>query len=156
MVYSMKGKPQSGEYRTTMLCIDSYENGVATGRFYHPCLKEGEPFQSLTQLLLKLEVLLEADHAKAIPQARVFDLLPVQAAGSLPDPPMQKGALATFLVHVVFRQNASWQGSFTCLEEGREQRFRSVLELIRMMDGALNRAEPEERSGFPLLCHAEA
>ena len=45
--------------------------------------------------------------------------------------------MATFAVRVLFRQNASWQGEVTWLEGKREESFRSVLELILLMDGAL-------------------
>ncbi|MBQ3147093.1 MAG: hypothetical protein IJB91_05120 [Oscillospiraceae bacterium] len=47
------------------------------------------------------------------------------------------GDLATFAVKILFRQNASWQGSVTWLEGKREQSFRSVLELILLMSTAL-------------------
>jgi hypothetical protein len=45
-------------------------------------------------------------------------------------------------VRVLFRQNASWQGSLTWLEEGKEESFRSVLELLLLMHSAL---DPETR-----------
>ena len=44
----------------------------------------------------------------------------------------------TFAVRILFRQNASWQGSVTWLEGNREESFRSVLELIFLMDSALS------------------
>ena len=44
----------SAEYRTTTLCIDSYENGVPKGRFYNPFMKGGKSFESLTQLLIRI------------------------------------------------------------------------------------------------------
>ena len=47
------------------------------------------------------------------------------------------GKLATFEVKILFRQNASWQGCVTWLEEEKEERFRSVLELAVLMDSAL-------------------
>jgi hypothetical protein len=49
----------------------------------------------------------------------------------------ENGKLATFAVRVLFRQNASWQGSVFWVEGGREENFRSVLELLLLMDGAL-------------------
>jgi hypothetical protein len=47
------------------------------------------------------------------------------------------GKLATFAVRVLFRQNASWQGSVFWIEGGKEEHFRSVLELLLLIDGAL-------------------
>ena len=46
------------------------------------------------------------------------------------------GDVATFAVRVLFRQNASWQGSILWVEGDREESFRSVLELIFLLDSA--------------------
>lgn len=47
----------------------------------------------------------------------------------------------TFIIRVQYRQNASWQGSVQWVEGGKEQHFRSALELIKLMDEALEKAE---------------
>jgi hypothetical protein len=47
-------------------------------------------------------------------------------------------ALATFQIMVLFRQNASWQGSLIWREKELEAPFRSVLELIGLIDNALS------------------
>ena len=44
----------------------------------------------------------------------------------------------TFVVKILDRQNATWQGSVTWLEEQKVQFFRSALELMKMIDGALD------------------
>ena len=51
---------------------------------------------------------------------------------------MLSGKLATFSVKILFRQNASWQGSLNWLEGESQESFRSVLELISLMDSALS------------------
>ena len=51
------------------------------------------------------------------------------------------GKLATFALRILFRQNASWQGSVTWLEGGQEQSFRSVLELVMLFSNALSYKE---------------
>lgn len=40
-------------------------------------------------------------------------------------------------MRILFRQNASWQGSVLWREGGQEERFRSALELVLLMDSAL-------------------
>ena len=65
------------------------------------------------------------------------------AAGTGP----KTGKLATFTVRVIFRQNASWQGSVSWLEGENEQRFRSVLELLLLLDSALTSVNRMEKSG---------
>lgn len=52
-----------------------------------------------------------------------------------------EGKRATFALRVLFRQNASWQGSVTWLEGGQEESFRSVLELLMLMNSALTEEE---------------
>lgn len=44
----------------------------------------------------------------------------------------------TFIVKIVDSQNATWQGSVTWVDEHKEQCFRSALELLRLIDGALS------------------
>ena len=48
-----------------------------------------------------------------------------------------RGQKGTFLLNVKYRQNSSWQGSVTWVDEQREQYFRSALELLKLIDGAL-------------------
>ncbi|PWL64002.1 MAG: hypothetical protein DBY34_01030 [Oscillospiraceae bacterium] len=54
------------------------------------------------------------------------------------------GEKATFIVQVQFRQNATWQGSISWVEQKKEQKFRSALEMIKLMDSALNECTKEE------------
>ncbi|MDD3362353.1 MAG: hypothetical protein PHW34_11840 [Hespellia sp.] len=50
----------------------------------------------------------------------------------------------TFIVKILDQQNASWQGNITWVEENREQYFRSTLELLKMIDGALEKQNAVE------------
>ena len=43
----------------------------------------------------------------------------------------------TFVVHVSHCDNATWQGEVTWAEANKKKSFRSALELIRLIDGAL-------------------
>lgn len=127
----------SEEHRTTLVCVDSYQEGVPRGRFYNPYMSAEQPFQSLTQFLQNMESTLEKmDFPKAFTATRTFAPLPSCDTG----PPLSQcrpGQQATFAVKILFRQNASWQGSVTWLEGKREQSFRSVLELILLISSAL-------------------
>lgn len=125
------------EYRTTVICIDSYEKGVPGGRFYNPAREGGIAFESLSQLLVGMEDLLDEyqlpQSFTAIRQFSNGSVRPGNAAEDLE----RQGQKATFSVRILFRQNASWQGSVSWLEGKKEENFRSVLELILLMDGAL-------------------
>ena len=129
------------EYRTTLVCVDSYDNGVPKGRFHNPYMSAEQPFQSLTQFLQGMEAALETmDFPKAYTATRTFAPLPKAKPGETAGE-CQPGTVATFAVRILFRQNASWQGSVTWLEGKREQSFRSALELILLMSTALEYSE---------------
>lgn len=50
----------------------------------------------------------------------------------------------TFVIHVASQENATWHGQITWLKENETRSFRSMLEMIRLMDSALNQEEEEE------------
>lgn len=47
----------------------------------------------------------------------------------------------TFLIDIYNRQNATWQGTVTWVNRNEKQHFRSALELIKLIDSALEKAE---------------
>ena len=47
------------------------------------------------------------------------------------------GTKCTFEIMVRFRQNATWQGQILWAEKNLKQNFRSVLEMLKLMDEAL-------------------
>ena len=141
----MSSRAWGNEYRTTTVCIDSYESGVLSGRFYNAYLDSGVAFQSLTQFLVEMERALDSmEFPRSFTAARTFAPVPCGRTAA-PGIDFCCGARATFAVRVIFRQNASWQGSVLWLEGEREQSFRSVLELILLMDSALN--QKDEKAG---------
>jgi len=134
-------------YRTTVICIDSYEQGVMAGRFYHAEQKEGVVFHSLTQLLVGMEHKLNTVNCpQSYTAMRFFAPAAEAALEESAETRQRRGALATFAVKVLFRQHTSWQGSVVWVEEKREQSFRSVLELILLMDSALSEGQEEQVS----------
>ena len=52
----------------------------------------------------------------------------------------------TFIIKVMDQQNATWQGSVTWVDEQREQYFRSTLELLKLIDGALEKRNNDEEN----------
>ena len=43
----------------------------------------------------------------------------------------------TFVIKILNKQNSTWQGTVTWVEEQRTQNFRSALELLKMIDCAI-------------------
>ncbi|NBK92610.1 hypothetical protein D5278_11615 [bacterium 1XD21-13] len=53
----------------------------------------------------------------------------------------QRGRDSTFIIHVKYRQNASWQGEVTWVDKQKKEYFRSALELVRLIDSAMGETE---------------
>lgn len=51
-----------------------------------------------------------------------------------------KGKLATFVIHVHYHQNSTWQGKIVWAEAKQSTCFRSALEMIKLMDSAVEQA----------------
>ncbi|MEG1988155.1 MAG: hypothetical protein RR035_03145 [Oscillibacter sp.] len=134
----MQSKQYGNEYRTTLVCVDSFAGSVLAGRMYNPAIPGGHRFISLMDFLIQMEALLDGMcFPQSFTAARSFS--PVD-----PSPPLtaeeegQRGQCATFALRMLFRQNASWQGSVKWLEAGREESFRSALELFLLMESAIS------------------
>jgi len=129
------------ESRKTTICIDSYDNGIPVGRLYNSCA-EPESFESLSQFLLKMEAALDAlqlPQSYTLPRSfghpqSLAEIAPAASQG-------KKGRKATFELQVIFRQHTSWQGTIVWKDQRMEQSFRSVLELVILMDSALRNME---------------
>lgn len=56
----------------------------------------------------------------------------------------QHGELGTFLIHVQHRQNSSWQGRITWVDQKKTVYFRSALEMIKLVSDALGSVSEED------------
>lgn len=135
---------RDNQYRATQVCVDSYRDGVLAGRLYHQAVSEPLPFRSTIQFLLQMEDLLDQmQFPQSFHAVRSFGELPQKPPGKVSrDAAQPAGEQATFVLKIFFRQNTSWQGSITWTETGLDQNFRSVLELLFLIDDALKRAFP--------------
>lgn len=134
----MQDRAWGNEYRMTLVCVDDYQDGILRGRLYNPYFSAGNTFRSLMEFFRTMEELLDGmQFPQSFTAARTFDDSPQMKVASPPGQEVQEGRCATFAVRVLFRQNATWQGSVTWLEGGREESFRSALELVFLMDSAL-------------------
>lgn len=128
--------------RTYLVCIDSYEDGILTGWFCSPC-RDVDRFSSLTQFLLKMEALLDRNQTpQAYTTPRRFAEPEISLCDSIAVVP--RGAKATFDLKIIFRQHTSWQGILVWREKKLEHSFRSVLELVILLDSALRNTEDSD------------
>jgi hypothetical protein len=133
----MKTRAWGNEFRLTQLCVDSYDDGVLCGRVYNPYKEGGVEFKSLSQFLVLMEDILdEMDFPQPFTETRSF-APPMENFRKAVSSDLQYGKLATFSISIIFRQHTSWQGYVVWNGTNKEERFRSALELILLIDGAL-------------------
>lgn len=138
---------QSGDSKI-VLCIDAMDQSDYAGRLYNHVDCREVPFNGLTELLKLIEEILarikfpQPAHAyhrfqQEKEKTEAGERFPLPGDVQIED--VEPGQLATYMVQVQFRQNATWMGLFFDNSERRPQRFHSVLELIRLIDAALQR-----------------
>ncbi len=126
------------------VCIDERGAAGSSGRLYHRYGKEPGLFQNEYQLLTLMEELMDRigypqasvemrSYGKKNPETGRGENPPAVSAEEVAG---QQGRCATFLVHVQYRQNATWQGEIFWAERQRLQTFRSALELLKLFDSA--------------------
>ena len=126
-----------GNNYAAQICIDEYDSKILCGRLQSAALDSEMSFGSLMEFFLRDGAAARSDAPHAgLHRAAHLPLRPVrpQQQSAMTRTP---GRLATFIVRILFRQNASWQGSVVWVEGRQEERFRSALELVLLMDSAL-------------------
>ena len=49
-----------------------------------------------------------------------------------------KKNIGTFVLKILNRQNSTWQGNITWVEKQKSENFRSALEMLKLIDNALD------------------
>ena len=129
-------------FKTGTICIDSYEGKTFSGRLWYP-RSEGElKFKNLMQLMEAIDASIKTiGFPDEYSMIRRFgtreDELPPESKTFGEEFVPDNGKLATFRIKIVFLQNATWQGVITWVENDTEENFRSMREMIYLMDSAL-------------------
>ena len=134
-----------------MVCVDGVENGDIYGRYFHRYKKEETFFLNSAMLFSEVEQFYDIiGYPQAATRTRNFiecerekvsakeHMTVVYDSQTL----MQfRGELATFLVGVTSRQNASWQGDVVWMEQKTRKHFCSDMELVVFVDDAVKKSE---------------
>ncbi len=142
-----------------VLCPDSLEGGQLRGRLWHSYAEEPAEFMNAQQMVLEMEKLYDmlnfphpgnskrsfgelrqpgrSDHRERDKIMKDEELL------------QKHGDLGTFIVRVQHRQNSSWQGRITWMEKDKTISFRSVWEMIKLIESAVDTVSESEDSGGP-------
>ena len=137
----------SGAPNLCRVCVDAWAGDEVTGRLYHCYSRQPEPIGRISDVLDSIDRLCDRlNYPARTQQPRHFgpEKPRPQTTQKKVEPQMtreelakNKGKMATFVVHVMYRQHSTWQGSVTWAETGKKANFRSALELIKLMDSAV-------------------
>lgn len=127
--------------KTGTICIDSYEDKSFAGRLWYPKFDSEQQFNNLMQLVEAIDSAVKVTgYPDEYSKLRTFDV-PKESAISPGDGDTafspENGKLATFRIKIIFLQNATWQGIVTWVEKDTTENFRSMRELVYLMDSAL-------------------
>lgn len=153
--------PENEICRTSIIKIYKYENRDLCGTLENSCLPGKVCFQNSMQLIFLLEEMYdELNFPQASTETRSFIsiqtnyLLTKQKVQQLRDQVAAARVkekqvvleqqesnetipLATFILSLQYRANSSWQGSISWKKMNYTVQFRSVLELLHLLDEAL-------------------
>ncbi len=134
-----------------MVCVDGVENGDIYGRYFHRYKKEETFFLNSAMLFSEVEQFYDIiGYPQSATRTRNFiererEKVPAKEHMTVvydSQTRMQfRGELATFLVGVTSRQNASWQGEVVWMEQQIRKHFCSDMELVVFVDDAVKKSE---------------
>lgn len=130
--------------RVCIVKVYSYADRNPEGIIQNPNFDQDVSFANLAQMLFSMDALFDEignPRRTMKPRGFVAEQAKARCAGEASE---CKRPLATFRIDVMFRQNASWQGNLIWLERKEEAQFRSVLELIIIMDSAFRARETQD------------
>ena len=144
-----------------VICVRAARHGQLSGELYHSYSDESVPFESLKQMTLAMERLYDwlqfprrGTNSRSFTTAERPTAIQTERRKLVSDETLlsKHGDIGTFIVRVQHRQNSSWQGRITWMEEDRTIQFRSVWEMIKLMESAVDTVsaqESESASGEP-------
>lgn len=143
-----------------LIQIKQHDAGRLSGVLYSPYLDKSMPFADVVDFTNQLDGVFDAiSFPQATMRYRRFRKNAKQNTARATQPvnsaQKQAGGMGvnekltgqegdTFVVHVQFRQNATWQGTVAWAGQNQALHFRSTLELLKIMDSALDENHLEE------------
>lgn len=156
LTYNQPESLEKGYYPTTdtyILMRFECHGETLEGEFRHLYVEESVTFNSISEFIYKLELMLEQIN---VPQANTrcrkgwanptkFKYgddrnAPAKQREFLTEPSMatMKRSGQFFLLHIRYRYNSSWQGEIRWLKKNCTMMFRSVLELVMVLQNTVN------------------
>ncbi len=132
-----------------VVCVDNRAETDFGGRFFNRYQTEPVGFRTIGELQIKMDAFFdEIGNPQVSTQTRSFFTKTTTTQEKRGRDAVQetekmlehKGDLATFVIHVQYRQNATWQGKIVWADRKSECNFRSALEMLKLMDMSLEQA----------------
>ena len=140
-----------------VLCVDSLNPMGCSGRFYHAYQTEPVAFRTLGEMLFWMEEFFDRlNFPRRGNSSRYF--IDSKSTGRPPTAAAQEGEKVmsdrellghhgqaeTFIVRVQHRQNNTWQGRITWADKNKTLNFRSIWEMVHLMENAIYEGAPPE------------
>lgn len=136
-----------------VLCYDRKErHGLFHGRLYNGYSAEAAEVRSYEEMILRMDHFFdEIQFPRASIRQRSFagSVKQVSRTAKRKERVMsdkelltKHGELGTFIIRVQQRQNSTWQGRLTWVDEDKTMRFRSALEMIKLIESAIAEEDP--------------
>ena len=137
-----------------VLCVDHVREGDPCGRLYHSYSKKASEFFNMDEIVFRMDCLYDylnypypgtntrtfgTGRKKTVPRQERTKLMKDEELLGM------HGDLGTFIVRVQHRQNSSWQGRITWMEENQTLSFRSIWEMVKLIASDVDTAEIEEK-----------
>lgn len=106
------------------IAVKRYLERFRRGSVHYLSLQEKQPFINIFDLIQKVEGPIAAGNQEKL------------ISGELVNQLEPKGKRATFVIRMLFREHATWQGVICWRETGQKVNFRSFLEMLILMDRA--------------------
>ena len=140
------------------VCINSVSEGDLEGQLWQPYDVRPQFFIGMTDILLQMDELYNRwnypqkamDRRTFLKETVATQPINIRKGDShmnIQNMQDKRGQKGTFIVQVQYRQNATWQGQVIWAEENRKEHFRSALELIKLIDSAMEEQKNGEATG---------
>lgn len=150
-----------GTQNGIVVCVNQVVPFHISGIFYHSYSREGIPFADLAELLFCMEKFFndlgfpypstnerrfQESSTAEVPGETKRYTEPEKREKIMKDEELlvKHGDLGSFIIRVQHRQNSSWQGRITWIEKNQTVYFRSVWEMIKLIENAIDTVGPAD------------
>ncbi len=154
----MKGKKTQwyiGTPNGVVLCIDDRKEEKIRARCYHAYQEDPVEVETFEEMIFAMEHFFDSlnfphpttNERSFRPKDPVYHQT-LERKKIMADETLlsRHGDLGSFIIRVQHRQNSSWQGRITWMEEDKTVHFRSIFEMVKLIESALDSVQPEHMS----------